>query len=80
MTNRDPWCLGHCSEEIVWQELQKALAPNILIKLLQRRQSEEVVGCWDGELGHMSVQASMSGPLKVRPAIFDHFFDCFIPF
>ena len=31
-------CLGHCSEEIGWQELQKALAPNILSKLLQRRQ------------------------------------------
>ena len=26
------------SEEIGWQELQKALAPNILSKLLQRRQ------------------------------------------
>ena len=35
-------CLGHCSEEIGWQELQKALAPNILSKLLQRRQAEEV--------------------------------------
>lgn len=35
-------CLGHCSEEIGWQELQKALAPNVLSKLLQRRQAEEV--------------------------------------
>jgi hypothetical protein len=35
-------CLGHCSEEIGWQELQKALTPNILSKLLQRRQAEEV--------------------------------------
>ena len=35
-------CLGHCAEEIGWQELQKALAPNVLSKLLQRRQAEEV--------------------------------------
>merc|ERR1719318_1631074 len=35
-------CLGHCQEEIGWQELQKALAPNVLSKLLQRRQAEEV--------------------------------------
>ena len=39
-------CLGHCREEIGWKELQKALAPNILSKLLQRRQAEEVgQGC-----------------------------------
>ena len=35
-------CLGHCKEEIVWQELQKVLSPNVLSKLLQRRQAEEV--------------------------------------
>ena len=35
-------CLGHCKEEIVWQELQKVLTPNVLSKLLQRRQAEEV--------------------------------------
>ena len=35
-------CLGHCQEEIVWQELQKVLTPNVLSKLLQRRQAEEV--------------------------------------
>ena len=35
-------CLGHCQEEIGWQELQKALTPNVLSKLLQRRQAEEV--------------------------------------
>ena len=31
-----------CDDEIGWQELQKALEPNILSKLLQRRQAEEV--------------------------------------
>ena len=35
-------CLGHCHEEIGWQELQKALNPNVLSKLLARRQAEEV--------------------------------------
>ena len=35
-------CLGHCQEEIGWQELQKVVAPNVLSKLLQRRQAEEV--------------------------------------
>ena len=35
-------CLGHCNEEIGWQELQKVVAPNVLSKLLQRRQAEEV--------------------------------------
>ena len=35
-------CLGHCKEEIGWQELQKVVAPNVLSKLLQRRQAEEV--------------------------------------
>ena len=35
-------CLGHCTEEIGWQELQKVLTPNVLSKLLQRRQAEEV--------------------------------------
>jgi len=35
-------CLGQCDEEISWQELQRALAPNVLSKLLQKRQAEEV--------------------------------------
>lgn len=35
-------CLGHCKEEIGWQELSKAVKPNVLSKLLQRRQAEEV--------------------------------------
>ena len=30
------------SEEITWQELQRALAPNILSKLLQKQQEKEV--------------------------------------
>ena len=35
-------CLGMCSEEISWQELQRALTPNVLSKLLQKRQAAEV--------------------------------------
>ena len=30
------------SEEISWQELQRALTPNVLSKLLQKRQAAEV--------------------------------------
>ena len=35
-------CLGQCKEEIQWQELQKVLAPNVLSKLLLKRQAQEV--------------------------------------
>jgi len=35
-------CLGQCEEEIGWKELQQALPPNVLSKLLERRQAEEV--------------------------------------
>ena len=35
-------CLGHCKEEIVWQNLQKVLSPNVMSKLLLKRQAEEV--------------------------------------
>ena len=35
-------CLGQCKEEIEWQELQKVLAPNVLSKLLLKRQAQEV--------------------------------------
>jgi len=35
-------CLGQCSAEISWQELQRALAPNVLSKLLQKQQAQEV--------------------------------------
>jgi len=35
-------CLGHCEEEISTRELQRALTPNILSKLLTKRQAEEV--------------------------------------
>ena len=34
--------MGQCPEEVTWQELQKALAPNVLSKILERRQAEEV--------------------------------------
>ena len=36
------WCMVECSEEIKWQQLGRALEPNVLIKLEQRRQAEEV--------------------------------------
>ena len=35
-------CLGQCKEEIDWPELQKVLAPNVLSKLLLKRQAQEV--------------------------------------
>eukprot|EP00092_Neocalanus_flemingeri_P005268 GFUD01005667.1.p1 GENE.GFUD01005667.1~~GFUD01005667.1.p1 ORF type:complete len:929 (+),score=262.59 GFUD01005667.1:112-2898(+) len=35
-------CLGQCSEEISWQELARALQPNVLSKLIQKRQAQEV--------------------------------------
>ena len=35
-------CLGQCDKEISWQELSRALQPNILSKLIQKRQAEEV--------------------------------------
>ena len=35
-------CLGHCEEEINTRELQLALPPNVLSKLLSKRQADEV--------------------------------------
>jgi len=35
-------CLGQCDEEISWQELSRALKPNVLSKLIQKRQEVEV--------------------------------------
>jgi len=35
-------CLGQCNEEISWQELSRALKPNVLSKLIQKRQAVEV--------------------------------------
>ena len=35
-------CLGQCDEEVSWQELSRALQPNVLSKLIQKRQAAEV--------------------------------------
>ena len=35
-------CLGQCQEEISWQELSRALQPNLISKLIQKRQAVEV--------------------------------------
>ena len=35
-------CLGQCQEEISWQELSRALQPNLMSKLIQKRQAVEV--------------------------------------
>jgi len=35
-------CLGQCDEEISWQQLSRALQPNVLSKLIQKRQAAEV--------------------------------------
>ena len=37
-------CLGDCEQEFGWRQLELALEPNMLSKLLQKRQAEEVSG------------------------------------
>ena len=56
-------------QEISWQELQRALAPNVLSKLLQKRQAEEVATAGSFSLHFISLFLSLAFLLHISLSI-----------